>query len=385
MKLLILGGDGYLGWPTAMHFALKDYDVSIVDNYSKRRMELLIGVQPLLSIATLDQRTKTFYRVTEKKIQYFIGSVNNYNFISMILKKIKPQVVIHFAEQPSAPYSMIDIERAKQTMENNVLGTLTLLFALHNHCPDTHLVKLGTMGEYGTPNIAIEEGFINIHHKGRTDKLPFPKQAGSFYHLSKVHDSHNIMFACKIWGLQSTDLNQGIVYGIDTQETNLHQDLNTSFHYDDIFGTVLNRFCLQAALQIPLTLYGKGHQKRSFININDAIKCIEIAVTNPPKKGEYRVFNQFAEVFSLTHLAILIINQAKKLGLKSKIAYIDNPRIEKEFHYYNPSNSILRTLGYQPQSLSGYVLFDMIKKIFKHKSHIDQTRILPRVFWEKLS
>lgn len=382
MKLLVLGGDGYLGWPTAMYFASKGNNVSVVDNYSKRLMELQIGVQPLLPIGTLDQRTKTFYRLTGKKIQYFIGSVNDYKFISKILKKIKPQVVIHFAEQPSAPYSMIDIERAKQTMDNNVLGTLTLLFALRDHCPDAHLVKLGTMGEYGTPNIAIEEGFITVRHKGRSDRLPFPKQAGSFYHLSKVHDSHNVMFASNIWGLRSTDLNQGIVYGIDTQETNLHQDLETSFHYDDIFGTVLNRFCAQAALQIPLTVYGGGHQKRSFININDTIKCIEIAVTNPPKKGEYRVFNQFAEVFSLASLATLIVNQAKKLDLKSKITYINNPRVEKESHYYNPSNSILRTLGYQPQSLSSNVLIHMIKRILKHKSHIDQTKILPRVFWK---
>ncbi|MEK7522824.1 MAG: NAD-dependent epimerase/dehydratase family protein [Patescibacteria group bacterium] len=382
MKLLVLGGDGYLGWPTAMYFTSKGYNVSVVDNYSKRLMELQIGVQPLLPISTLDQRTKTFYSLTGKKIQFFIGSLNDYNFFSKILKKIKPQVVIHFAEQPSAPYSMIDIERAKQTMDNNVLGTLTLLFALRDHCPDAHLVKLGTMGEYGTPNIAIEEGFITIHHKGRSDRLPFPKQAGSFYHLSKVHDSHNIMFASSIWGLRSTDLNQGIVYGIDTQETNLHQDLETSFHYDDIFGTVLNRFCTQAALQIPLTVYGGGHQKRSFININDTIKCIEIAVTNPPKKGEYRVFNQFSEVFSLASLATLIVNQAKKLDLKSKITYLNNPRVEKESHYYNPSNSILRTLGYQPQSLSSNVLLHMIKRILKYKSHIDQTKIFPRVFWK---
>src|SRR5207302_9459050 len=189
--------------------------------------------------------------------------------------------------------------RAVQTQRNNVLGTLNVLHALTKYVPEAQLVKLGTMGEYGTPNIDIEEGWLDVELNGRSDRLPFPKMPGSFYHLSKVHDSHNIHFACRVWGLAATDLNQGVVYGIATDETELHPELRTSFHYDAVFGTALNRFCAQAVAGVPLTVYGAGGQKRGFLNIRDTLECVRLAAENPAERGEVRVFNQFTEVFSV--------------------------------------------------------------------------------------
>ncbi len=194
---------------------------------------------------------------------------------------------------------MIDREHAVYTQVNNVVGNLNVMYAIQETDPDIHLVKLGTMGEYGYPNIDIEEGFIEITHKGRTDVLPYPKQPGSFYHLSKVHDSSNIMFGCRIWGLRATDLNQGIVYGQSTKETDVDPLLATRFDYDGVFGTVLNRFCVQAVTGHPLTVYGAGGQTRGMLNIRDTLACVTLALENPADRGEFRVFNQFTESFSV--------------------------------------------------------------------------------------
>lgn len=381
MKIMILGGDGYLGWPTSMSFALNNHKVLIIDNLSKRKLEKRLGIKPLIPIAALDRRILTFKLITGKTMDFALGSVNDYRFISSVLKKFKPEAIIHFGEQPSAPYSMINVDSAVETQQNNVLGTLKLLFAIRDNCPSAHLIKLGTMGEYGTPNIPIEEGFITVRHRGRVARLPFPKQAGSFYHLSKVHDSNNIMFACKTWGLSSTDLNQGVVYGTDTPETVLHKDLETSFHYDDVFGTVLNRFCVEAVLNSPLTLYGKGLQKRSFLHITDTIRCIAITAANPPKKGEYRVFNQYSEVFTLEDLAKTVQHCAGKVRLKPDIIHIDNPRSESEDHFYQPINSLLKSLGFRPKKLTETLICSILQKIIIYKDNINKRKILPRILW----
>ena len=381
MRILILGGDGYLGWPTAMHFSQKGDEVMVVDNFDKRRQELEDGIEPLEPIPTLHRRVALWKEVTNRDIAIRVGDLTNHRFIYGVLEQFQPEAIVHYAEQPSAPYSMQGRDHAVFTQHNNVVGTLNLLFAMNKHCPDAHLVKLGTMGEYGTPNIDIEEGYIEITHKGRKDVFPFPKQPGSFYHLSKVHDSHNIMFACRIWGLRATDLNQGVVYGIETEETKLHPDLRTSFHYDDIFGTVLNRFCVQAVVDTPLTVYGKGGQRRGFLNIRDTLQCVDLAARNPAEQGECRVFNQITEIFSVNELAEIVRRAAGALGMSVDIDHLDNPRVEMEEHYYNPTHTKLLDLGLEPHLLSDVLVDQMLAYIQAAKDRIEVSTIQPRVTW----
>jgi UDP-sulfoquinovose synthase len=383
MKILILGGDGYLGWPTAMHFANRHCEVAVFDNFVKRKWELENGVSGLIPIATLHERIKIFKDITGKEIKLFVGDLLNHRIIYKVINEFQPEAIIHYAEQPSAPYSMRSRATAVETQKNNVLGTLTLLFAMQHSKQKIHLIKLGTMGEYGTPNIDIEEGYIEIHHKGRSDRLPFPKMPGSFYHLSKVHDSNNIMFACKIWGLKATDLNQGVVYGIKTEETMLHPKLATNFHYDEIFGTALNRFCVQAVIGHPLTVYGKGKQTRGFLNIVDTLQCVEIAAKNPPDNSEMRVFNQFTEIFSVKELAELVAKCSRIKGWTTEVQNYRNPRIEMEEHYYNPVLTHLPSLGLKPKLLEESLIENMFDIIKQHKDRIDVNTIRMNVVWSK--
>ena len=299
MRVIVTGGDGYLGWPQAMYLSKRGYEVCVVDNFSRRLWDLEGGTESLIPIAPLQDRVAAWRETSGKTIQTAVGDLTDYPFISGVVRDFKPDAIVHYGEQRSAPFSMIDRRHSVLTQVNNIVGTLNAVYAIREHVPECHLVKLGTMGEYGTPNIDIEEGFIEITHNGRTDTLPYPKQPGSFYHLSKVHDSHNIQFACKIWGIRATDLNQGVVYGIETDETMLDERLATRFDYDGIWGTVLNRFCIEAAIGHPLTVHGKGGQTRGYLNIRDTMRCIEIAIEKPAKAGEYRVFNQFTEQFSV--------------------------------------------------------------------------------------
>lgn len=381
MRILILGGDGYLGWPTGMYLSERGHDVALLDNFGKRQWEAELGVEPLIPICKLDERARVWREITGKKFTVFTGDLREYDFVHETLQSFEPEAIIHYGEQPSAPYSMMDHDHAVFSQVNNVVGTLHVLWAMKRVAPECHLVKLGTLGEYGTPNIDIEEGFLEVEHKGRKDRLPFPKQPGSFYHLSKVHDSHNIMFACRIWKLASTDLNQGVVYGIETEESKLDPRLETSFHYDAVFGTALNRFCVQAVAGIPLTIYGKGAQKRGFLNIRDTLRCVELAVTNPAKPGEFRVFNQFTEIFSIAQLAQMVQEQARKLGIPVKIDHLPNPRIEMEDHHYNVVHDNLLGLGLKPRFLSDELIDSMLKKILEARNHIRMETILPHVSW----
>ena len=383
MRILILGGDGYLGWPTAMDFSANGHEVMVVDNFCKRRIELEDGIEPLEPTPTLHRRVDLWKEVSGKEMHLRVGDLVNHRFAYSILADFQPDAIVHYAEQPSAPYSMQGREQAVFTQHNNVIGNLNLLFAIKKHCPDTHLVKLGTMGEYGTPNIDIEEGYIEIEHKGRKDVVPFPKQPFSFYHLSKVHDSHNITFACKTWGLRATDLNQGVVYGIDTDHTQMHPDLRTSFHYDAVFGTVLNRFCVQAVCGYPLTVYGKGGQTRGFLNIRDTIQCVRLAVENAAPAGECRVYNQLTEVFSVRQLAEMVKEAADAHQYPTKIDSVENPRIEKEEHYFNPVHTKLRDLGLKPRFLSDELLVHMIRYIGDRRDRIDTSNFLPKITWAK--
>jgi UDP-sulfoquinovose synthase len=379
MNILVLGGDGYLGWPTALHLSALGHHVTVVDNLVRREYDVEMGVGSLVPISSLEQRVATWREVSGRQIDLRIGDLTDAAFTYAAVADSAPDAIVHFGEQRSAPYSMIDREHAVYTQVNNVVGTLNLMYAIAEVDPDIHLVKLGTMGEYGYPNIDIEEGFIEITHKGRTDVLPYPKQPGSFYHLSKVHDSANIMFACRVWGLRSTDLNQGIVYGQSTPETDLHPVLATRFDYDGVFGTVLNRFCVQAVMGVPLSVYGAGGQTRGMLNIRDTLACVTLALLHPPERGEFRVFNQFTESFSVRDMARLVKEVSPRPVLIAE--GMDNPRVEREEHYFNAANTKLLDLGLEPHLLTPDVILGMLELIERHKDRIEVEAIAPTVQW----
>ncbi len=381
MKIAVLGGDGFCGWATALYLSRKGHSVAVVDNFARRQWDHELGAQTLTPIRPLAERLAVWQQLTGNTIESYVGDVTDYEFLSSMVTSFEPDAIVHFAEQRSAPYSMIDRKHAVFTQTNNVIGTLNILYAIREFTPDCHLVKLGTMGEYGTPNIDIEEGYITIEHNGRKDVLPFPKQAGSFYHLSKVHDSHNIAFTCRAWGIRATDLNQGVVYGTVSDEVAMDEALINRFDYDEVFGTVLNRFCAQAALGYPLTVYGKGGQTRGFLDIRDTVRCIEIACLNPAKPGEFRVFNQFTEQFNVLELAQMVKESGKELGLKVEIEHLPDPRVEAEAHYYNAKHSSLIKLGLQPHLLSNSLLDSLINIAMRYRERIDPSQFLPTVNW----
>jgi UDP-sulfoquinovose synthase len=383
MKVLVIGGDGYCGWATALHLSNRGYEVGILDSLVRRYWDAKLGVDTLTPITSIHKRIQRWQDLTGKSLDLFVGDITDYDFLYKVLKQFEPEAIVHFGEQRSAPYSMIDREHAVLTQVNNVVGTLNILYAMKEDFPDCHLVKLGTMGEYGTPNIDIEEGYITIEHNGRKDTLPYPKQPGSFYHLSKVHDSHNIHFACKIWGLRATDLNQGVVYGVLTEETGMDEMLINRLDYDGIFGTALNRFCIQAAIGHPLTVYGKGGQTRGFLDIRDTVRCVELAIANPAEPGQFRIFNQFTEQFSVGDLAMMVKKAGIAMGLDIEVNHLDNPRVELEQHYFNPKNTKLLDLGLQPHYLSDSLLDSLLHFASKYKHRVDMKQILPKVSWRR--
>jgi len=381
MRILILGGDGYLGWPTALRFSARGHEVSVVDNFSRRRWHTEHGTASLTPIGDLDARIAAWREVSGEQIRSYVGAVEDGDFLDEVVAEIKPEVIVHYGQQASAPFSMLSRERAVETQHANVIGNLNLLFSMRDHVPDAHLVKLGTMGEYGQPDIDIEEGYITIKHKDREDTLPYPKLPGSLYHCSKVHDSTNIHFACRTWGLRATDLNQGVVYGVETEETARDERLITRFDYDELFGTVLNRFCVQAVIGHPLTVYGAGHQTRGFLNIRDTLACVELAALNPAERGEFRVFNQFTEQYSVLGLAELVKEAGEHLGYSVEIQHYENPRVEKEEHYYNAIHTKLLDLGLQPTLLGEELVESIIHAIERHKGRVIETAIDPQTRW----
>jgi UDP-sulfoquinovose synthase len=382
MKILVLGGDGYLGWPTALHLSERGHDVAVADNFARRQYDYELGAESLVPIEPLQTRIAAWREVSGKNIGLYIGDLVDAEFTYKMLEEFQPDAIVHFAEQRAAPYSMIDRKHAVYTQTNNVVGNLNLLYAIADTNPAIHLVKLGTMGEYGTPNIDIEEGWIEIEHKGRKDRVLYPKRPGSFYHLSKVHDSHNIEFACRIWGLRATDLNQGVVYGQQTPETARDERLATRFDYDAVFGTVLNRFVIQAVLGQPLTVYGKGGQTRGMLDIRDTVRCIELACENPAEPGEFRVFNQITEWMSVDEIAQTV---AKCSPDAVRIEHLPNPRVELEEHYYKVTHTGLPELGLVPHLLSDTLIESLfgITKQYAHRVRLEAMR--PTVNWRKTS
>jgi len=381
MKILVLGGDGYLGWPTSMHLAARGHEVMAVDNYLRRTLALQTRSEALLPAPNLEERADLFHDITGHRIQVRIGDLTDWSFASSVFEEFRPDALIHYAEQPSAPYSMRGYEEARLTLDNNLATTMNVVWGVKEFAPSCHVVKLGTMGEYGTPDIDIEEGWIDIEHKGRSGRFLFPRQAGSLYHTTKILDTDLLWFYVRMSDLAVTDLMQGPVYGIETPETSLDPRLVPNFHYDDIFGTVVNRFLAQAAAEVPLTVYGKGGQVRGYLNLNDTLQCVELALDNPADPGELRIFNQFTETLSVNEIADRVRAAGAVLDLDVKVESIPNPRIEPEEHYYNPAHSGLKELGLEPHLMTTEVLTTMLERVLEHRSAIDEMRIRPRVSW----
>ena len=382
MQILVLGGDGYLGWPTALHLSAAGHDVAVNDNFARRGYDDEMGVESLVPIATLEDRIAAWREVSGKTIKSYVGDLCDPAFVHNMVGDFRPDTIVHFAEQRAAPYSMIDQAHAVYTQTNNVVGNLNVMYAIADTDIDIHLVKLGTMGEYGTPNIDIEEGWIEVEHKGRKDRMLFPKRPGSFYHCSKVHDSTNIEFGCRIWGMRATDLNQGVVYGSDTEHTKLDSRLATRFDYDGVFGTVLNRMTIQAVLGHPLTVYGNGSQTRGLINLVDTVECIRLASENPADRGEFRVFNQMTESMSIKEIAETI---AREFPGEASIEHVDNPRVELYDHYYNVTHTALEGLGLKPTLLSTTLIDQLFDVVERHKDRVDAQAVMPTVRWRETS
>jgi UDP-sulfoquinovose synthase len=380
MKILVLGGDGYLGWPTALHLSEVGHEVAVADNFARRGYDYEMGVESLVPIESLQSRIRVWHELTGRQIAMYIGDLCDADFTYRMVREFEPEAIVHFAEQRAAPYSMVDRQHAVYTQTNNVVGNLNVLYAIGETNPDIHLVKLGTMGEYGTPNIDIEEGWIEIEHKGRKDRVLYPKRPGSFYHLSKVHDSHNIEFACRIWGLRATDLNQGVVYGQQTPETAMDDRLATRYDYDAVFGTVLNRFVIQSVLGKPLTVYGGGTQTRGIIEIRDTVRCLQLACENPAARGEFRVFNQMTQSLSITEMAEII---ARVSPDTVKIEHLDNPRVELENHHYNVVHSGLVELGLEPHLLSDTLIESLFGITKRYAHRVRPEAMLPTIQWRK--
>ena len=380
-RILILGGDGYLGWPTAMHLSDKGHEVAVVDNYLRRNLAREEDAPALYETPNLHQRCAIWKEVSGKEIRPFVGDLNDWEFTSRVFQEFQPETVVHYAEQPSAPFSMLNHQRASLTLHNNLGATANVIFAVREYCPDAHIIKLGTMGEYGTPNIDIEEGWLNVNHNGREDRFLFPRQAGSLYHTTKVMDTDMLWFYVRMWGLRVTDLMQGPVYGLVTYQNEGHENLFPFFCYDELFGTVLNRFVVQAVAGVPLTVYGKGGQTRGYLNLKDTLECVRLSAENPADKGELRIFNQLTETFTVNELAAQVETVGNQMGLNVKINHIDNPRIEREEHYYNPKHTGLLELGLQPHFLTEERLSEMVQYVLKHRDQIRKDIIFRGVKW----
>ena len=382
MRVLILGGDGYLGWPTAMAFSNKQHEVMVADNYLRRNLSRQHDVEPLWAVPNLQERVRCWEEVSGRAIHIRVGDCCDYNFLAGLFSEFQPEAVVHYAEQPSAPFSMLNYETARLTLSNNLQSTQNIAWAIHQHVPECHIIKLGTMGVYGTPNIDIEEGWLEIEHKGRKERFLFPRQASSLYHTTKIQDTDMLWFYVRTWGLRVTDLQQGPVYGLETTETVLDERLRTIFHYDELFGTVLNRFVVQAVAGYPLTVYGKGGQTRGYINIRDTIACVELAMLNPPAGGELNIYNQVTETFSVNELADKVAKAGRQRGHAVEVRNLQNPRIEKEEHYYNPTYSALQGLGLEPHYLTEEVLDRMFETIEQYSNRIVKSKIFRGVQWK---
>ena len=384
MRVFIAGVDGYLGWALAQYLTARGHEVAGTDRYLRRQWVAEMNSISAIPIYSMEERLEAFHERFGKPLIFREGDLLDYPFLKSFFMEFQPEAIVHLAEMPSAPYSMMDQQHAVFTQHNNVIGSLNVLFAMKEICPDAHLVKLGTMGEYGTPNIDIPEGFFEVEYRGRKDILPFPRQANSFYHWSKVHDSGNTMFACRTWGLRSTDIMQGVVFGTQIDEMGDDPRLRSRLDFDQSFGTAINRFCCQAVIDHPLTVYGRGGQTRGFLPMRDSMQCLTIAVENSPARGEYRVFNQFEECYTVEELAQKVQTAAVDVGINASIEYYDNPRTERDEHYYNPDRENLIRLGYQPSHDVLAEMRIMLRDLMEHRDRIAAHRdiLVPDIRWD---
>ncbi|MBS1920340.1 MAG: NAD-dependent epimerase/dehydratase family protein [Bacteroidetes bacterium] len=380
MRILILGMDGYLGWSLANSLPGEKFSIYGIDNFYRRKWVKEMQSVSAVPVASMEERIKAYKKANRKEINFFKGNITNYEFLNHVVKKVRPEVIVHFAQCPSAPYSMMNQKKCVWVQQNNITGTLNLIHAVKEHVPGAHIIKLGTMGEYGTPNLDIPEGFFEVEYRGRKDRLPFPRQANSWYHLSKVHDSNNLQFACRNYGIRCTDIMQGIVFGFHSNADKGTKELNTRLDFDEAFGTIINRFCCQAVIDYPLTSYGKGTQLRSFLPLSDSMKCFQLVIENAAASGEYRVVNQFANVHSINELSRKVSAVCRQLGIAVKTKPIENPRKEKEHHYYHPDNNNLKSIGYKPATEFDEEIRKMItgllpfrKRILKYKAILNPT------------
>jgi UDP-sulfoquinovose synthase len=384
MRVLICGVDGYLGWALAQHLAARGHEIAGIDDYSRRRWVAEMNSDSAIPVAPMRDRLEVFKETFGDELRYWEGDLKEYALIEDAFKEFSPDAVVHLGECPSAPYSMIDVHHAVDVHHNNVGSTFNLLFAIRDLAPETHLLKLGTMGEYGTPNVPIPEGFFEIEYRGHKDRLPFPRQAGSFYHWSKVSGSNHIMFASKIWGIRSTDVMQGVVFGTRIDNMGDDERLLTRLDFDQCFGTAINRFSCQSVIGHPLTPFGSGHQKRGFLPLRDSMQCLTLGLENPPQQGEYRVFNQFEEVYNLGELALKVQKAAAGLGMEVEVRNVDNPRTEFEDHFYEPDHSNLLDLGYQPTHDVDAEITIMLEDLQKYSDRVERHRdvLIPDVRWD---
>lgn len=384
MRVLITGVDGYLGWTLSIYLAKRGHEVAGIDNYLRRSWVGEMGSQSAIPIARMADRLLAYRKNLGQNLRFYKGDLTDYNFVLNAYKSFRPEAIVYLGEMPSAPYSMIDVHHAVFTQTNNLIGTLMTLYAMKEAVPECHLVKLGTMGEYGTPNVDIPEGFFEIEYRGRKDRLIFPRRAGSWYHQSKVHDTHNVEMACRLWGLRSTDIMQGVVYGTRIDEMGEDEGLKTRFDFDQCFGTAINRFCAQAVIGLPITPYGKGRQRRGFLPLCDSMQCLTLAVENPPESGEYRTFNQFEETYNIIELAQKVQRVGNRHGLNVEILPIENPRIEAEEHYYNPDHQHLLDLGYKPTHDMEAELENMFQDLIPHRDRIESRKEaqFPDIRWD---
>lgn len=387
MKVIILGIDGYIGWALALRLLREGHEVVGVDSlYTRRRVEE-VGSGSVTPIPEINRRISEASKFYGSNITFYHGDVNDPDFVYNFMEKEVSDAIVHLAEQRSAPYSMIGLRQARETLIQNMGGTINLVYAMKDIAPKAHLLKLGTMGEYGTPNIDIPEGFFEIEYHGRRDTLPFPKFAGSWYHWSKVHDTNNLMFANRVWGLRITDVMQGVVYGTRTREIN-ETGFYTRFDIDEVWGTAMNRFCVQAVLGIPITAYGKGDQRRGFLSLEDSISCLMLGLEKPAGEGEYRVYNQFDEHYSINEIAQFVKDAGESiLGRNIKISHVENPRVEKDQHYYNPEHRKLRELGYHPSRSLKEDVNEIISDIQKFRDTAERYRssVAPKTYWKESS
>ena len=392
MKILILGGDGFCGWPTALHLSARDHEITIVDNLSRRNIDNELEASSLTPIRPLGERIRVWQELTGRDIEFYNFDVaENYHRLLTLISEFRPDAVVHFAEQRAAPYSMKSSFHKRYTVNNNLNATNNLLAATVELGVDCHIVHLGTMGVYGygAAGMKIPEGYLPIKVEGPDGReikqeILFPANPGSIYHMTKTQDQLLFAFYNKNDKVRVTDLHQGIVWGTQTQESRLDERLINRFDYDGDYGTVLNRFLMQAAIGYPLTVHGSGGQTRAFINIQDTVRCIELAAINPPQKGErVRIFNQMTETFRLIDLANLI---SEMTGMK--IAHVQNPRKEADENNLEVENRSLIGLGLEPLTLNENLMKEVTEIAMKYADRCDRSKdslCLPLVRFKKRS